>query len=202
MVGLFAGATALLTTFGFASSANAIILTLELDNASFTDGGNISGSFRYDTDSNTYLNDYNIFAGGSTTITNDYTYAPSTSDIPGDTGIFTALSDTELSINGTSAFNGTDSDRDILFTFENSLNTLTSVNDTTNIVIGSSGERAAQGAFNNQTRSVSGGLLRVTGIEGSSQPVPFEVESGIGFALLGLGAAWKLRKKAKAKVEA
>jgi hypothetical protein len=73
---------ATIAILSFANSASAVPLTWAMA-ALFDDGGNATGTFTYDADTNTYL-DFNIsVAGGNTTSFPPFTYSPATSSATG-----------------------------------------------------------------------------------------------------------------------
>ncbi|NBD32590.1 MAG: hypothetical protein GVY17_06390, partial [Cyanobacteria bacterium] len=189
MVGLFVGTTALLTTFGFASSANAIVLTFQ--NLTFSDGGGISAnaSFEFDGVTDTVSNvSFSTTAGTGSGITSNLAYTSGALNEPNEIAFTSSQGNDTFTIllDGSATFDQL---------ADGSISQATLVPSPDTLFLQPSNEVRSSPGQGTQLRGVAGGTVAVTA-------VPFEVESGIGFALLGLGAAWKLRKKAKAKVEA
>ncbi|MFW6296793.1 MAG: hypothetical protein ACOC04_06345 [Halothece sp.] len=205
---ILAGATAAtaFSTLGFASQAEAVILSLEFEeDTSFNDGGNFSGTFKYDTEDDTdnrYF-DWNILSEGGEDLTRDFTYTESSSETPSDdldSGFIPR--NQQFSLNARSASLTDERDRDLTLVFNDSLDTLTTLGSSTSINTGESREENDTGG-GGQFRTPEGGIVTVTNIDDPNDPqaVPFEAESGIAFTLLGLGAAWKFRRQIKAKLQ-
>ncbi|AFZ43072.1 hypothetical protein PCC7418_0857 [Halothece sp. PCC 7418] len=204
MMKILAGATVAtaFSTLGFANSAEAIILTLDFSGANFTDNGNLTGTFDYDTTTETYSN-FNITAASGATVNNSFTYTTANSTSPGDNFGFNSNSDTQFTIDAVDSFVASpDTDRDIRFVFDQTLNTLSNVGDSRSLVTSgnASQEQVEQGAGNFQIRSITGGVVTVTDVEDPNDPqaVPFEAETSIALALLGGWGAWKRWKSRRA----
>jgi hypothetical protein len=189
-----------ISSMAFAPSAEAVVLNLGFNNATFVGGGGLSGSFSFNTSNLTYSNisitstSSDIGNVATSGFSNPFTYSSSNSSILSQSG-------TSLVLRSPNSGNPA---RRLTLIFQTSLATLANVGDSTSLVIYDAeadpvtGSREAffPSVGQSTTAGISGGTVVVT-------PVPFEsdafpvVASGV---LLGAGF-WLKRKRDMAKVQ-
>lgn len=192
---LITGVSALALLSLTAKPAQAALLSLEVQNGAFTDNATFTGSFDYDTDTQTYSN-WNLIAPAGSTVTRSFTYTVLNSASPAlyPTGDLLPNSPNYFSLGAKSGpSNGAPNNRNyntIALGFNKALNTLVSVGQTTSIDLDYSFEGTRRGS-NTQSRSLTGGTVVVTSIAGV--PEPLTVLGAL--TAVGFGVAFKLRKK-------
>ena len=191
--GLGAAALLALTT----GNAQAAVMTLEIKDGTFTDDVSFSGTFTYDTSTNTY-SAWNLLAPAGTTVTTAYNYTtansstaarfPSTDLSPNSARFFSVSALTGPSGSASSITNY----RTIALAFDSALSSLTGVGQDTNITVDVSFDGSRRGS-NIQQRSVTGGTVLVTQYTPDRVAVP-EPLSILGAATaVGFGVAFKRR---------
>jgi hypothetical protein len=191
--GLGAAALLALTT----GNAQAAVMTLEIQNGTFTDDVSFSGTFTYDTSTNTY-SAWNLLAPAGTTVTTAYNYTtansstaasfPSGELLPNSAGFFSVSA-----LTGPSGLTPTSRNyRTIALAFDNALSSLTGVGQDTNITVDVSFDGSRLGS-NIQQRSVTGGTVLVTKYTPDPVAVPEPLTILGAATAVGFGAAFKRR---------
>ena len=192
---LITGVSALALLGLTANPVHPAVLSLEIQDGAFTDNAIFTGSFDYDTDTQTYSN-WNLIAPAGSTVTRSFTYTVLNSASPATvpTGDLLPTSPNYFSLSAKSGpSNGTPTNRNyntIALGFNKALNTLVSVGQTTYIDLDYSFEGTRRGS-NTQSRSLTGGTVVVTRTAGV--PEPLTVLGAL--AAVGFGVAFKLRVK-------
>ena len=183
------GAAATLGVMGgaFVSPAQAIPLTYNLENASFTSGGLITGSFNYDASNSTYsafsLTSTSTAIGNVLGTTYNYTYTLANSTLSGasPTG-FTLVSNEAPLIRG------------IVFSFASSLPSTVGSTVNVNPYTGFSG--SSETYFNAaQSQTITAGLAGDVTISASAVPWETDALSVIGVTTLFGFGVWNKRKR-------
>ena len=195
--GLGAAALLVLTT----GNAKAAVLTLQIDNGTFTDGAVFSGNFTYNTTTNIYSN-WNLVAPAGSTVTRALTYTttnsstaasfPSGDLVPNDSSFFSVSALTDYTPLGTAP--SRTNYNTIALGFSSALSLLTGVGQGSTIDLDVSFEGTKYGN-NLQQRAVTGGTVVVTTYTpdppAAAVPEPLTI---LGAATaVGFGAAFKRR---------
>jgi hypothetical protein len=176
-----------------AGNAQAYNLTLQINNGTFTNGVPFSGTFGYNTVTNTYSNWNLIAPAGSGGITTSFTYTTSNSFSPAvqpsddlistvNTPSFFSVSQSGLPSPSTRNY------RTLALAFNNPLSAFTNIGEGTTINVNDSIEALRAGS-NIQTRAVTGGTVVVIATDAVPEPLTI-----LGAATaVGFGAAFKRR---------
>ena len=186
------GAAATLGVMGgaFVSPAQAISLTYNLENGSFTSGGLITGSFNYDASNSTYsafsLTSTSTAIGNVLGTTYNYTYTLANSDLSGASSTGFTLVSKQAPLT-----------RGIVFSFASSLPSTPGATVNVNRYTGFSG--SSETYFNAaQSQTITAGLAGDVTISASSaSAVPWETDalSVIGVTTLFGFGVWNKRKR-------
>jgi hypothetical protein len=204
--GVGAAALLALTT----GNAQAAVMTLEIQNGTFTDGAAFTGYFTYDTTTNTYSNwDFNAPGGlpnaGGVTRSFNYTTTNSSTAASFPSGDLLDNSNSFFSVSALAAYtpNGTAPTRlnynTMALSFINSLSSLTAVGQGTTLAtdsLSANGYASFDGTRNGQNlqqRSVTGGTVLVTKYTPDPVAVPEPLTILGAATAVGFGAAFKRR---------
>ena len=183
------GAAATLGVMGgaFVSPAQAISLTYNLQNASFTSGGLITGSFDYDASNSTYsafsLTSTSTAIGNVLGTTYNYTYTLANSDLSGASSTGFTLVSKQAPLT-----------RGIVFSFASSLPSTPGATVNVNRYTGFSG--SSETYFNAaQSQTITAGLAGDVTISASAVPWETDALSVIGVTTLFGFGVWNKRKR-------
>ena len=183
------GAAATLGVMGgaFVSPAQAISLTYNLENGSFTSGGLITGSFNYDASNSTYsafsLTSTSTAIGNVLGTTYNYTYTLANSDLSGASSTGFTLVSKQAPLT-----------RGIVFSFASSLPSTPGATVNVNRYTGFSG--SSETYFNAaQSQTITAGLAGDVTISASAVPWETDALSVIGVTTLFGFGVWNKRKR-------
>ena len=183
------GAAATLGVMGgaFVSPAQAISLTYNLQNASFTSGGLITGSFDYDASNSTYsafsLTSTSTAIGNVLGTTYNYTYTLANSDLSGASSTGFTLISKQAPLT-----------RGIVFSFASSLPSTPGATVNVNGYTGFSG--SSETYFNAaQSQTITAGLAGDVTISATAVPWETDALSVIGVTTLFGFGVWNKRKR-------
>jgi hypothetical protein len=178
-------------------NAQAAVMTLEIQNGTFTDDVSFSGTFTYDTTTNTY-SAWNLLAPAGTTVTTAYNYTTANSSTAA------SFPSGDLEPNGASFFSVSAlvgpsglaptrlNYRTMALAFDNALSSLTGVGQNTNITVDVSFD-GSRNSSNIQQRSVTGGTVLVTKYTPDAAAVPEPLTILGAATAAGFGATFKRR---------